>query len=77
MNQAMNTIDYTWSQTINSGVDTGGGVKGRQSVPLTAKNLPKIWKRGENQEKEGKIGKVLSLFPLLTDRAGYAMTINQ
>ena len=55
MNQAINMIDYTWSQTINSGV--ARGVKGRQSAPLTAKNLPKIGKRRENQEKEGKIGK--------------------
>ena len=37
------------------------GVKGGQSSPLTAKNLPKIGKKGEkirkNREKEGKIGK--------------------
>ena len=80
MNQAMNMIDYTWSQTINSGV--ARGVKGRQSAPLTAKNLPKIGKRGENQEKEGKNREEENregsfTFPLLTDRVDYAMTINQ
>ena len=47
--------------------------------PLAAKNLPKIGKkRGKirkkrkNREEKAKIGKVLSLLPLLTDRAGYA-----
>ena len=76
----MNMIDYTWSQTINSGV--ARGVKGRQSSPLTAKKLPKIGKRGENQEKEGKNREEENregsfTLPLLTDRADYAMTINQ
>ena len=50
--------------------------------PLTAKNLPKIGKKREqirknretrkNWKEKAKIGKVLSLSPLLTDRAGYA-----
>ena len=58
---------------IFSGVATGGQ-GGR--VSLTAKNMPKVWKRGkkegergENREKEknleeeAKIEKVLSLYP--------------
>ena len=46
-----------------------------QGAPLTAKNSPKIGKRGKNRDEKAKIGKVLSLardLPLLTDRAGYA-----
>ena len=52
------------------------GVAGGVRVPpLTVKNLPK---RGENQEKQGKIWKKrqksgrLLTSPLLADRAGYA-----
>ena len=83
MNQTMNMIDYTnYLKPDDQQWRIARGVKGRQSAPLTAKNLPKIGKRGENQEKEGKIGKRENregsfTFHLLTDRAGYAMTINQ
>ena len=46
---------------INSGVATGGS-KG-QSVPLDSKQLPKIGKRGKNQDEKSNIEKVLSLCP--------------
>ena len=59
--------------TVYSGVATGEGGTGGNVPPLTAKKLPKIGKRGKNQEKLGKkrknreekakIGKVLSLSP--------------
>ena len=50
-----------------------------RNLPLTANNLPKIWKNQEkNREKEDKSGRkgknqeVSFTLPLLTDRAGYA-----
>ena len=64
---------------LYSGVATGGS-RGRVP-PLTAKNLPKIWKKREkirkNREREeesGRKGKNREgsfTLPLLTDRAGY------
>ena len=60
---------------IFSGVATGGASGGRMP-PLTAKNLPKIRKKGKKSEKSGRKGKNREssfTLPLLTDWAGYAI----
>ena len=63
------------------------GVKGGRVPPLTAKNLPKIGKRGEkirkNWEKREKLRKKgknqegFFTLLLLTDRAGYARHVHE
>ena len=54
MNQAMNMIDYTWSQTINSGVAMQGGGQGEAECPLDSEKLAK---NREKRRKSGKGGK--------------------
>ena len=78
----INTKNVSCDVFISSGV-ASIGAKGGRVPPLTVKNMSKIKKMrgkigkkrkklGKNREKGGKIGKVLSLCPLLTNRAGNA-----
>ena len=46
-----------------------------KSLPKIGKKREKIRKKREKEGKRGKIGKVLSLWPLLTDSAGYATAL--
>ena len=52
-----------------SGVATRGD-KGGRVPPLTTKNVPKIGKKGEKEEKSGRKGKNREGSFTLTDRAG-------